>query len=264
VPYASFSIYSDRIVVECNENGFSEENLKAICNVGKSSKKGAQGYIGEKGIGFKSVFMAAYKVHIQSGDFSFFFQHRVGDSGMGMITPVWKDHEEELGDHLTRITLFLQDDGEPNVLQEQRQTIRKQFQEMHETILLFMKNMEKIIVVFYSENEHEESTTTYSIERRTDTRVVVKKSTRKDGEDQEVVRHYHTTKHTATNLAESENRTYSAQERVDRSYSRGQVVLAFPLDKNSVPELENQWVFAFLPVRQMGFKVCRMRKQRPL
>jgi HSP90 family molecular chaperone len=243
-------------VIECNEDGFTPEDITAICDVGKSSKKGAQGYIGEKGIGFKSVFMAAYKVHIQSGDFSFFFQHRTGDSGMGMITPVWKDHEEELGDHLTRITLFLHHGGDPDVVEKQRQTIRKQFQEIHDTILLFLKNMVKIIIVFYNESQHEESTTTYSIERQTDTRVAVKKSTRKDGEDQDVVSLYHTTRHIATNLAESENRTYSEAERVDRAYSSGEVVLAFPLDKNSAPELENQWVFAFLPVRQMRFKVC--------
>jgi HSP90 family molecular chaperone len=50
--------------MECNEDGFTAKNLTVICDVGKSSKLGAQGYIGEKGIGFKSVFMAAYKVHI--------------------------------------------------------------------------------------------------------------------------------------------------------------------------------------------------------
>jgi hypothetical protein len=245
--------------MECNEDGFTLENLTAICNVGKSSKTGAQGYIGEKGIGFKSVFMAAYKAHIQSGDFSFFFQHRNGDSGMGMITPVWQDHEDELRDYLTRITLLLHDDGDPDVVKKQRQAIRQQFQEIHGTILLFMKNTEKIDVVFYNDDEQEESTITYSIERQTDPRVVVKKSTRKDGKDQEVVRHYHTTKHIATDLAENENREYSDLERQSKAYSRGEVVLAFPLDKNLVPEpekLENQWIFAFLPVRQMGFKVC--------
>jgi hypothetical protein len=256
VPFVSFSVYSDRIIMECNEDGFTPENLAAICSVGKSSKTGAQAYIGEKGIGFKSVFMAAYKAHIQSGNFSFFFQHRRGDSGMGMITPVWQDHEDELGDHFTRITLFLHDDGDADVVEEQRQIIWQQFQDIHDAILLFMKNIERIDIVFYNDDEHEEFTITYSIERQTDARVKVKKSIRKDGKDQEVVRYYHTIKHMATNLAENENRTYSDLERQSKVYSRSEVVLAFPLDKNSVPELKNQWIFAFLPVRQMGFKVC--------
>jgi HSP90 family molecular chaperone len=245
--------------MECNEDGFNLENLTAICNIGKSSKAGAQGYIGEKGIGFKSVFMAAYKVHVESGDFSFFFQHRAGDSGMGMITPVWQDPEGDLADRLTRITLFLRDDGNPDVLEKRRQTIRQQFRDIHDSILLFMKNMQRINVIFYADGD-EELKITYSIDRQTNTRVVVNKSTYEDGKDHECVRqHYHTTRHVATNLAENENRTYSDLERHSKAYSRSEVVLAFPLEGDS-PKLENQSIFAFLPVRQMGFKV-RGRKR---
>src|SRR4051794_21861578 len=95
-PRVVFHVYRDKIVIECNEDGFTEANLRAICNVGKSSKLGAQGYIGEKGIGFKSVFKVAWKVWIQSGSFSFCFKHRRGDSGMGMISPEWQDSTEVL------------------------------------------------------------------------------------------------------------------------------------------------------------------------
>lgn len=44
-PYISFRVYHDMLVVECNEDGFTEENLRAICDIGKSSKQGAQGYL---------------------------------------------------------------------------------------------------------------------------------------------------------------------------------------------------------------------------
>ncbi|KAF3970886.1 hypothetical protein CMV_005458 [Castanea mollissima] len=42
-----------------NEKGFSSKNIDSICSVGRSTKKGNRkhGYIGEKGIGFKSVFL---------------------------------------------------------------------------------------------------------------------------------------------------------------------------------------------------------------
>jgi hypothetical protein len=33
-----------------------------------------------------------------------------------------------------------------------------------------------------------------------------------------------------------------------------EVIIAFPVTAESVPVLENQWLCAFLPVRQMGFK----------
>ena len=44
------------IIVLNNEQGFSAENIRALCDVGNSTKKGSAGYIGKKGIGFKSVF----------------------------------------------------------------------------------------------------------------------------------------------------------------------------------------------------------------
>ena len=52
-PYTSFKIFAENIVLECNEDGFTKEKLLAICDASQSSKIGPQGYIGEKGIGFK-------------------------------------------------------------------------------------------------------------------------------------------------------------------------------------------------------------------
>lgn len=56
--------------VGCNELGFTAANVEAICRIAASTKKveGSQkGYIGEKGIGFKSVFKVADSVWIKSG-----------------------------------------------------------------------------------------------------------------------------------------------------------------------------------------------------
>jgi hypothetical protein len=110
-PYIKFTIYRNKIVIDSNEDGFTTENVVAICKVGQSTKKtsGAQQYIGEKGIGFKSVFMVASKVHIQSGPFSFFFEHQPGARGMGLVTPVWEPAKVALQDPLTRITLTFLD-----------------------------------------------------------------------------------------------------------------------------------------------------------
>ncbi|KKY27789.1 putative ino80 chromatin remodeling complex protein [Diplodia seriata] len=73
-PFLKFSLYPDRMVVYSNEDGFTEDNVMAICiNANVSAKSDHQGYIGEKGIGFKSVFKIAKKVHIQSESYSFSF-----------------------------------------------------------------------------------------------------------------------------------------------------------------------------------------------
>ncbi|KAK4991259.1 hypothetical protein LTR66_006591, partial [Elasticomyces elasticus] len=53
-----------------NEVGFSKSNVESICRIGNSTKKVQEkqkGYIGEKGIGFKSVFKVADLVWITSG-----------------------------------------------------------------------------------------------------------------------------------------------------------------------------------------------------
>src|SRR5438874_1854922 len=54
-PYIRLVRSRDRLLVQNNEAGFEEPNVRALCSIGQSSKKKAAGYIGEKGIGFKSV-----------------------------------------------------------------------------------------------------------------------------------------------------------------------------------------------------------------
>ncbi|ORY68490.1 uncharacterized protein BCR38DRAFT_521547 [Pseudomassariella vexata] len=252
-PYVSFTMSPSRIIIECNEDGFSEENLKAICNIGKSSKTGAQGYIGEKGIGFKSVFMAAYKVRIQSGNFSFYFQHRRNDSGMGMISPTWEEPDQQVKPGVTRIALDLHDTGHEADLAELRETISKQFQDIEATHLLFLKNLKRIDINHANEKLETTSSTTYTVHssnsgtRRTQLRKMCDNGTMHDT-------YYHVTKHVATSLARNENREYSVLEETNKAYSTAEVVLAFPMTEESVPITEAQNIFAFLPIRNMGFK----------
>ena len=52
--------------------GFTERDVRAICNLGASTKL-ATASIGRKGIGFKSVFMVSDTPHILSAGFSFKF-----------------------------------------------------------------------------------------------------------------------------------------------------------------------------------------------
>lgn len=60
-PTLVFILQETGIVVLNNEVGFSADNIRALCDIGNSTKKGeAAGYIGHKGIGFKSVFRVCY------------------------------------------------------------------------------------------------------------------------------------------------------------------------------------------------------------
>lgn len=254
LPFVSFRVYGDRIVVECKEDGFTPANLTAICSMGESSKVGAQGYIGEKGIGFKSVFVLAWKVLIQSGDFSFYFVHRPGESGMGMVTPIWEDTQDQLPYPLTRITLFLHDTGSDEILAKQREAALQQFRELQATFLLFMKSLRRIEVRMYDDEGEQLSSTTFSMERR-QSQVELRRETVVNGVIQHSSQYYHVTKETLSGIPKSENRTYTEAGLADKADAQAEVVLAFPLTQDSNPIIEDQEVFAFLPIRRMGFPV---------
>ena len=252
-PSVSFMLYHDRIVVDCNEDGFTESNLTAICTVGASSKTGPQGYIGEKGIGFKSVFMVAWKIHIQSGGLSFSFTHNRGDSGMGMISPVWEDATEVLTSPLTRMTLYLHREArEDGILKE---SIRRQFSDIQETFLLFMKNLEQVSVRFHDGSGRETSCTSYGFRYQGEpvsNRAELTKTTVVHNKTTKASKLFHLCTYQATNLAKNENRTYSDQEHSSRAWSTSQIVLAFPLTDNEIPIVEPQKLFVFMPVAFVG------------
>ncbi|MCJ1319566.1 hypothetical protein MMC15_004902 [Xylographa vitiligo] len=67
-----FHLQPMKLRVDCNEKGFSEANVKAICSIGQSTTP-VKGCIGEKGIGFKSCWKFAKTVAISSGPYSFKF-----------------------------------------------------------------------------------------------------------------------------------------------------------------------------------------------
>lgn len=262
VPFVSFRVYKDRIVVECNEDGFTEVNLRAICSVGRSSKTGAQGYIGEKGIGFKSVFKVAWKVHIQSGDYSFCFKHRQGQSGMGMISPEWEEPLEIEKGPITRTTLFLHGEGGGVDGSTQQQNIASQLNELKPTMLLFLKNLKRINIHFYDVGGYEISSSVLSIVcPHGDNRPVLQKSETRSGDTTNTQQQkYHVTRTIARGLPRNDNRDYTAYEEECQTYANSPVILAFPLSRDDVPMIEPQEVFAFLPVRHAGFNVssrCR-------
>lgn len=254
-PYVSFHLRKDQLVIECNEDGFTPANLEAICSIGKSSKSATKGYIGEKGIGFKSVFMAAWRVHIQSGVYSFYFQHRPSDGGLGMITPVWQEPTEELPRHMTRMTLHLHTEGAPQSISAQRDSIRQQLRKLNGNVLLFMRNLQEIRTII--EEDESKTSAVFSKSETDDSSIRILKTVTRDDSDstESSSTLYHVTKHRVHNLSKNENRTYSEEEDRLKEYSTAEVVLAFPLTPEHEPVIESQEVFAFLPVQPAGFSV---------
>lgn len=100
VPSLVFVLDSKVITVLNNEVGFSEKNIRAICDVGKSTKGAHRsGYIGQKGIGFKSVFRVSETPEIHSN--GFYIRFDASADPIGFILPNWveKDVRPEVKTH---------------------------------------------------------------------------------------------------------------------------------------------------------------------
>ena len=75
IPSFTLSQHGNTIVTEYNEAGFTRANIRSITAIGESTKNrllnGDLRSIGEKGVGFKTVFATASEVKIYSGEYNF-------------------------------------------------------------------------------------------------------------------------------------------------------------------------------------------------
>ena len=81
-PTLIFALDSQKLTVFNNETGFESQNIRALCDVGKTTKgKHRKGLIGQKGIGFKSVFRVTDRPQIHSNGFHICFDVNNGPLG---------------------------------------------------------------------------------------------------------------------------------------------------------------------------------------
>ena len=135
-PELDFILNDSWLIIQNNELGFSEKDVDSICNIGGSNKQRSEGYIGEKGIGFKSVFMIADKVQIYSNGyrFAFNFDRKLPET---MIKPVWLDKIPDIIiPEQTNILLHLNKEIIPK--------ISGYLDQIKPELLLFMKKLKTI------------------------------------------------------------------------------------------------------------------------
>ncbi|RLB92213.1 MAG: hypothetical protein DRH50_10120 [Deltaproteobacteria bacterium] len=135
------------LIIQNNEIGFSPADVDAICAVGKTTKRKIQGYIGEKGIGFKSVFRITTMPHIFSGGYQFCIPEEDRETGLGYIVPRWvKEIPEGIDPTQTSIILPL---DKPDIGYEQ---IEKMLKEIEPETILFLSKLKEIVVESGPEN----------------------------------------------------------------------------------------------------------------
>lgn len=245
-PYLGFTITPDTFVVETNEDGFTRANVEAICATGKSSKTASavDDHIGEKGFGFKSVFSVADEVQIQSGVWSFYFKHRRGDDGLGMVTPLDGQFgaESQVG---TRITLKLSE-----AARTEYQRFLDAVADVPDTTLFFLQKLKMIRINITRPNSS--SSETREIRKRVRSsgrKVVLTRTTRRPtggiatAVTEESV--YHVFSHTVWRMPQDDRR---------RGRTWAKVELAFPVNEaDKQPKLSElgQHVFAYLPLQRL-------------
>ncbi|CAG5911609.1 unnamed protein product [Menidia menidia] len=230
VPALAFVVERDCISVLNNETGFQEKNIKAICDVGRSTKgKHKYGYIGQKGIGFKSVFKVTDCPEIHSNGFHLRFDKSCGP--MGYILPHWTEDERPLDVQLkdmkrhswtTKICLPLRS--------ESHQT-RNLFHDVHSSLLLFLHRLRSITI--YNQMEK---------------RLV--SMTRKD------------LSHNVLEVEHTEGverwlvvKTRLEPKKIKEDVESTELALAFQLAEGEVScQPQKQPVFAYLPLRSFGFR----------
>ncbi len=241
-PFLRIDARSDRIQLDCNEAGFTPADIRAICAVGCSNKTSKQGFIGAKGIGFKSVFKIAQEAHIHSPPYSFKF-----DKGreLGMIIPFWVPEEEILVDldKDFQTSILLLPPANKNFVEHLHT-----FKAISPTLLLFLPKLKRLEILLH--------------EKQVDGgELMIRRHLRCDVDEGD---------HVVTLTVEDSSSPHPKIDRYRKTTCRWKalqgerqregvktsvIVLAFPVTSEGTLLETSQQVYAFLPMRDFGFKV---------
>ncbi|RUS70891.1 hypothetical protein EGW08_021345 [Elysia chlorotica] len=239
VPAVKFVIDNLSVKVMNNESGFEAKNIQALCDVGKSTKtKHTLGYIGQKGIGFKSVFRVTGRPEVHSNGFHICFD--VDSGPMGYILPHWIDAptvtDNNTDTHVWQTLISLPWTEE---IKEQLHTHAARFNDIKPSLLLFLHRLREI-----------------TIDNKVDG--VVTSMKRKDLGDGEIqISHSGITDRWLVVRKVLDASQVSSQMKAGVEVDSTEIALAFPLKGIAAsahmkpPMLP---VFAFLPLRTYGFR----------
>ncbi|XP_023805116.1 uncharacterized protein LOC101171115 isoform X2 [Oryzias latipes] len=233
VPSLAFVVEQDCITILNNETGFQEKNIRAICDVGRSTKgKHRYGYIGQKGIGFKSVFKVTDCPEIHSNGFHLRFDRSCGP--MGYILPHWTEEERPLDPQLKLISQHSWTTKIRLPLRSGSRLTQNLFHDVHPSLLLFLHRLRSITIYNHSEKRLVTMT-------RKDLRKNVVEVEHSEGIDRWLV-----------------VKTTLYPQMGEQDVESTELALAFQLCSGTAEDLicqpQKQPVFAYLPLRSFGFR----------
>jgi hypothetical protein len=230
-PRIGFTLNNSRLLVKNNENGFSADDVEALCGAGASQKlktkarAKARVYIGEKGIGFKSVFRVTNNPQIFSNGFNFEYRYDKNDPISILVPYVISDTPEFVNLDETNIVIPMDSDT--------LRGVQKSLHGINPSVLLFLSKLKEITI----EDEGRVEQIRKDVQEKTGTVTI--------------------------SFKENETRWRVVKRIIDMSeiyedkreeFDETEILAAFPLDKDDNAAISEQEVFAFLPIRKYGFK----------
>jgi hypothetical protein len=235
-------IFDTTIEIRTNETGFDDSDVDALCGIANSTKRGNSNTIGEKGIGFKSVFKICHTAVVQSGPYSFKFDANPPLKELGTIVPTWVERnlselEKSKGTlltlavrkHLTGADCVRPEDIDPN-------------------LILFLRQVKRIKAEWFPCDKFPKPPKTICKE----VKVVPKNCD--DGIFDLLVTSTSLPAELRTNFVTSSHEINYTPRKEGRLKRQRAIVLAFP-SCNGLPLVQDQQIYAFLPIKSIGFKV---------
>lgn len=233
-PQIRITLAPHALTVWNNEQGFQPENVQALCSVGRSTKAKKAGFIGEKGIGFKSVFQVSNTPEIHSNGFHFRFDMSDPEQHLGYIVPNWVSPDPSLAADGTTIVLPAKKGEEfsASVLSE-----------LDPRLLLFLRKLRQINLRMPDEE--------ISMRCVDDDGMVILEATRLVAGAPQMDQRGRFLR-VATAVAMD-----SVPDDKRPLVNESELILAFPIsDAGKALAAPDCATFAFLPIRNFGFRFC--------
>lgn len=246
IPTLQSSQSDKRIIFKNNEIGFTANNVDSICDISKSTKSaknGVKGYIGEKGIGFKSVFRVSDEPEIYSNGYHFKFDShttlgkRQKEIKLGFILPRWIDlPDSEINENFTNIILPFKD----SLSYEEKSRLSN----LDPDLIIFLNKLLQLEIT----TESDETKTVVSKSRKGNL-ITIKQEIQRLNEELEIRKKFYKIFEREINISNS----LDVPQR--KGITSTKIILAFPLiNKSTLKYDEIQKVFSFLPIIESGFR----------
>ncbi|MCK4937642.1 MAG: DUF3883 domain-containing protein [Methanosarcinales archaeon] len=244
-------ILQDSMKISNDGIPFTEENVKPICKVGRSSKT-PDDFIGYLGVGFKAVFLISDCPEIFSGNFRFKFDKYNWDNPTNIpwqVIPLWIEESliDQNSNYQTIFNIPLKDVKLIEVLKEEVAP-----DHLNDRILLFLRNIRKIEIIDHNQNTKRVIVKSLFCKTKEYEIYSVNETINEDPKNQDFWLIFRSTIPVPDNVKED----FVTKEWERENVENREVVVAFKLDdgNNLIKEEKGTahiGVFSFLPLKEV-------------